>query len=462
MRNLILAVLVFAVLACSATTVFAQEPALKMDDVGIQPGETAFLCVSLNGEVSGDIVGISYSYDHTVLKVITEACTWARKGVLSDFDPANDRGVWTSGKSETFSGEICVLAFQVRSGVEFSEATVQCTLLIKSSTETVGEYTAEAVIRYICEHSFGEWSSEGTSGHSRTCESCGITSYEPHIWGGETYSEDPDNPGYVLKTRTCGICSEVLTESTYIETSVLPTTPATTEPEHTQPTYATNPNRQEETEPEHSGDKPQSTMPTEEPTEEPTENNQSNQPGNSGRYESASDKSKETEPSDQSQKEYNDHREENLSNQDQNTQDDDDHEENTGNDHVHEETQQDGHDHSHDSGIPAESIIEPGRDYHIHINENGEHVIHYDDPEGTGSGSGTDNSDNYHVHVDENGEYIIHYAEEGEACEALLHGESDHDHTHEEDPVSGVTVAVVAAAFVAMIGGAYWYLKKKR
>ena len=226
---LVAAMLLLCSFTCSA---MAAENTLTLTDVQGQTGETVYMAVVLNESVTGNTVGITYTYDAESLQPMADASSWNIKGVLKDFDGANS-GVWASSSSQSLSGTVCVLAFQIRKAVAEGSA-VTCTLTVKDGATLVGTYTAEATVSTVCSHSYSDWQNQDALGHTRSCSLCGGSQTQSHNWDNGVVTENPNNPSTQLKTFTCSDCAA--TKATEIQKEQDNSIPIATAPQGTQPT----------------------------------------------------------------------------------------------------------------------------------------------------------------------------------------------------------------------------------
>ena len=122
----------------------AAETGIKMTNVTVQEGKTVYVPVSLTSATTATAIGLSYTYDSTLLKVIPGECTWKQTGALSNFSQTSNQAVWASDGAKQLSGELCVLAFRVLDAAAFTEATVTCTVTIENGSTITGPYEASA------------------------------------------------------------------------------------------------------------------------------------------------------------------------------------------------------------------------------------------------------------------------------------------------------------------------------
>lgn len=240
MRKFLVFMMTLALLGSCALTGYAAQRSVEISDAtAVGDNDIIFLTVSLKGESVGDTMGITYTYDEKVLEAVTEQCEWLKDGILSDFNINGEQGVWAARTAADLSGDICVLAFRVRSGVKLTNTEVKCDIVIKNGSQTVAELQASGNISGSCTHTYGDWTENGNSGHSRVCTNCGVGQSQSHSWDDGVLSEDSRDPSINHLTYTCAVCGATKTEevSVEIEPSIPvftdPTEPEITEPEET-------------------------------------------------------------------------------------------------------------------------------------------------------------------------------------------------------------------------------------
>ena len=260
MKKIRILAMLLALLLSLSTAVMAEENALTLSDASVREDETIYLTLRLNTSVIGDTLGISYTFDSAVLEPVLSSCTWSQKGVISNFNKEH-AGVWAADQAKDLAGDICVLAFRVKSGVKLTETTVSCKLIIKNGAVSQGTYTAQATVTYACDHTYGDWEPGNEAGHVRACIHCGDSVFQPHSWDSGEMKENPDDPAQDWLVFTCEVCgasyqteipkTEQPTQSTQppAESTApatvpsMPTMPPETYPVHTEPptTNATAP-----------------------------------------------------------------------------------------------------------------------------------------------------------------------------------------------------------------------------
>lgn len=233
MKKWTILLLLAVMLQLLASPVLAEET-LIVTDAEAMADQTVFLTVSLPQAVVGDAVGIQYSYDSTLLQAMPKQCTWLRSGILQDFVSKRNSGAWAAAEPQDLSGEICVLAFRIRSDSFFKETAVTCTVVVKNGAEEVGEYAAQATVTMICNHDYGDWKENGILGHSRACGICGIQQTQSHNWDGGVITQKPGDPYINLQTFTCSDCGNQRVNEIYVGQSS--TIPIITMPTQAMPT----------------------------------------------------------------------------------------------------------------------------------------------------------------------------------------------------------------------------------
>lgn len=248
MRKLTIFAAICVLLSAMILVASADTGSLTMTDVQASPGDVIQITVSLNEDVKGNAMGITYSYDTNQLKVLPDQCGWSTKGILKDFS-SNQNGVWAVNDATDLKGDICVLVFQVLENATFTETEVSCTLIVKNGTKEVGTYQGNAAISRQCSHTFGQWSDSGEMGHSHSCTLCKKTETQSHAWVEGPVEQDPKDSSMGIKTSTCSVCAGTRSEKVPNYGSSHPTTEPTVErkdedevvpvptQEHPKPTY---------------------------------------------------------------------------------------------------------------------------------------------------------------------------------------------------------------------------------
>jgi hypothetical protein len=250
MRKLIAFLIAFSLILSMSLTALAADDVLTIEDTAVKSGETIYLSVILNQSLTADAIGVRYSYDKSLLEPLPASAIWEVQGLLSDFNN-EDSGVWASAEPKALSGRLFTLAFRLKEGATFTESTVTCTVIFKNGDGQGVEHTATGRLYTVCTHSYGPWTTQGATMHSKTCTLCGHFQSEIHNWGNGVTTAHPSKPGTDVITYTCTGCGETKTkETTGANEATLPTIPPTT-PLPTQP-QATIP--------------PLETMPTNPPT----------------------------------------------------------------------------------------------------------------------------------------------------------------------------------------------------
>lgn len=224
------AIFLLMVLTCTLHTVaLGAENELLIEDVTVQEGETVYVTWKLSQPVTADAVAVIFSYDKEVLKPLESSSTWAKEGLIQTFDMVKGTGVWTATQPVRFSSEVCSVAFRVITKEAHFDTKVTCTLRLKNGGKDVGDFTATTWVSTKCEHSFGQWSSNGSFHHGRTCTLCERKQSAPHQWDAGTTVNDPDNVNKRITTFTCEDCGEQKKAFHFVNEE--PTHPGETEPE---------------------------------------------------------------------------------------------------------------------------------------------------------------------------------------------------------------------------------------
>lgn len=241
MRKWITLLLLTAMLSMFVLTGNAAEKDLRVATVEVKPGQTAYLKLELTQSTVGDAVGVAFEYDDTLLKPLESSCTWAKEGLLQDFDTDNGKGVWAVAVASDQKGLVCTLAFEVIAEGHF-ETKVSCTVIVKNGSSKVGTFTTDATVLSYCDHAYGAWEDIGFLGHTHTCEYCGRHQTQSHKWDNGKTAQMEDKPDMAVTTFTCQDCGAVnKVEHEYNQKPTAPTEPETypTEPDHT---HSTEPN----------------------------------------------------------------------------------------------------------------------------------------------------------------------------------------------------------------------------
>lgn len=205
MRKLMTLLWVCLIIAAVLLPVSADGVDLRISDAEAKPGEVVYLTVSLSQPIQGSSMGIRYSFDEKVLKVLTHSCSWEQSGMIKDFSKKDNTGVWAAGETVALQGDVCVLAFEVLPSAKLTQSRVQCTLVVENNGKQ--EYSAEATVSMRCEHEYGAWSRQAGNMHSRTCQLCQKTQSESHSWDAGVNKQDGEK---IMKVYTCTVCKATL------------------------------------------------------------------------------------------------------------------------------------------------------------------------------------------------------------------------------------------------------------
>ena len=200
MRKWITIVLLLALISALALTGHAAQSQLSVENVTVKPGETVYLKLKLTESVTGDAVGVQYTYDSAVLKPLESSSTWARNGVLQDFDAKKGAGVWADTTASDMKGLVCTLAFKVVSKEAHFDTEITCTLIVKNKSKDVGTYTTNATVSTYCDHEYSKWEEMGTLGHTRACKHCDRKQTQSHHWDDGVTTPITGKPGMAVTT----------------------------------------------------------------------------------------------------------------------------------------------------------------------------------------------------------------------------------------------------------------------
>ena len=137
MKKLWMFVMVLFLALGMTKTAYAADAQLNVSSVNAQRTQTIYLTVSLENCEKANSIGISMEYDSKVLKKNVSGCAWIKKGVLQDFDVVKDTGVWAAKKAENINGDICTLAFRVKTDAPIGESIVTCKVVVKNDSKTL-------------------------------------------------------------------------------------------------------------------------------------------------------------------------------------------------------------------------------------------------------------------------------------------------------------------------------------
>lgn len=205
MKRFIMLLLTFGLLMSISVPCFAAENDLSLSETKGGAGQVVYMVVTLNASVKANTIGVQCEFDENLLTPWPELSSWGKTGVLSAFKAGNI-GAWAGNAVEDMKGKLCVLAFQIKEKVAFSDTEVTCTVVLKNGTEEVGKYTAKGKILSNCEHKYGDWTSAGNLGHTRVCSLCGGKNTQMHQWDDGT--EAPGQADTTILTTTCLVCLE--------------------------------------------------------------------------------------------------------------------------------------------------------------------------------------------------------------------------------------------------------------
>ena len=231
---------------CLAVPGFAVEADLVLSDAEAKPGDTVYLTLSLQTQLAGDAMGLSFSYDEKVLEPLpAQSWSWSVKSAIKNFDIKKNRAVWGSNETTQLEGDICVMAFRMLEKAKLTRTKVTCELIVKNQGTEVGTYTAQCVVGQPCEHEYSPWDGQDILFHSATCKICGLERTQSHDWDDGTQTTVD---GKNVMRFSCHICHrsrdvELTGEG---EKETVPTKPTTPQNTPTVPNVDFEPNHEHE------------------------------------------------------------------------------------------------------------------------------------------------------------------------------------------------------------------------
>ncbi len=256
MKRFCILLMSIALILTLSVTAFAAEENLKIHTATAKKGETVYVTVELTESVVGNAIAVMYSCNSKHLKPVPTSCSWAKTGMLQDFDRRDTIGVWAAAESTDLKGGVCVLAFEVKTFARFAETEISCTVSVKNNSETVGEFTATGKVVLDCDHTYGDWQDGGDIGHYRKCDKCDGRQVQSHEWNDGDLLPESDNPYEQAIIYTCQVCKGTKTQVKDTSNQLIPPetvpeetsgpmtqwkpTEEETTPVHTEPTYPGN------------------------------------------------------------------------------------------------------------------------------------------------------------------------------------------------------------------------------
>jgi len=211
MKKPILIIAAVLLAAAIITAVILMPGKLSVSDVTATDGQTIYLTVTLEKPVTCTTMAIEYNYDSSVLEALPKSSSWIPQGLLQDFSTMTSHGVWTNAEATELSGELCILAFQVRPDAEYSKSTVRCTLTVHDENGSQQSFEASGKIVPACRHKFSKWQQANNSSHSRSCDACGKIQTLSHSWNsGKKTTDDSGDEVTIFSCKDCGAETSVI------------------------------------------------------------------------------------------------------------------------------------------------------------------------------------------------------------------------------------------------------------
>lgn len=210
MKKTMLCIAMLAVLMCSLLLpAYASQGSIQIENVTSRPVDRIYVPVNLSDVPLSDTVGVYVTYDETLLKLDTGACSWARDGVLQDFSADKNAGVWTDTQAQDLNGLLCTMAFSVVAEQKVFQTTISFKVTVKNRAEVTGEFTMDVQVSCQCDHTWSAWTQLDEYAHVRSCPECGSRDQQGHDWSDGVTREDPEQPGVNIVTYTCRDCQAV-------------------------------------------------------------------------------------------------------------------------------------------------------------------------------------------------------------------------------------------------------------
>lgn len=216
--SIMIAVMLISILLAMPTQA-AGTGKLSMGTVTGQQGGTVKVNVVLSNNPGLASMSIKVSYDTSVLELTNVTDPQLLKG--SQLNPnygSPYKITWadTSLNNNTKNGTIATFTFKIKDTAAIGSTKVTLEFLDSFDVDQ-GEntFTAESgTIKIVCKnHSYGEYSSKGTSQHSRTCSTCNYVETEKHKWDKGTEQEAASCQKTGKMFHECTACGETKTET---------------------------------------------------------------------------------------------------------------------------------------------------------------------------------------------------------------------------------------------------------
>lgn len=217
----VLSLIICLVLACSFfLTAFATGTTADLNDVPaeITQDATATITVSVSESpsISSAIVQVTVGDG---LELVSGE--WKKDGIAKEFAVPNGYGVIAFSEEGVMDGT--VFSFVVKGKtVSQTAQNINVDLTFKNGlSEVVGTASAGGSVKVVCaSHTFGDYTNENETNHTRTCSVCGVVETNAHTWDEGTVTKTANCKETGVKSYTCTTtgCGATKTE-TIAETS---------------------------------------------------------------------------------------------------------------------------------------------------------------------------------------------------------------------------------------------------
>ncbi|MCD7754763.1 MAG: hypothetical protein LUJ09_00265 [Firmicutes bacterium] len=176
-------------------------------------GDEVTVTVSVSGDNAYTSLGFILSYDSTALEIVSAESTPAAGAFMVDFKESTGEYALLFQTATAYSGQLMTITLRVKSAAVIGQTyTVTGEVSVKNGDQTVSTSVTSAKVKVACNHSYGEWTSDGSSSHKRTCSICGNVETASHSWT-STVTKEATCSSEGVKTYTCSVCGATKTET---------------------------------------------------------------------------------------------------------------------------------------------------------------------------------------------------------------------------------------------------------
>lgn len=168
-KILIITLIILCVAMLSIPAMAAGTATLSASNAWVNPGSTFRIVVDVSGAGSYRRGGIEVSCDS---KFELLEGKWNIAGTtFTEFNTGDKTGTFVLGEAKSITGNVFEMTFRVKDNAAFQAGNISVKLTLGLTGQ--GEEMSNTIkINVICPHNYGAWTSNGTSGHSRTCSIC--------------------------------------------------------------------------------------------------------------------------------------------------------------------------------------------------------------------------------------------------------------------------------------------------